>query len=108
MVRSPLGCVVWGTGESHCRKRRGNRGSKENGSHLMFPLGVGQRLTPEPGAGGPQCTEGTGKREASTDLRFHANAPGHQGRRSVPDRISQVASLALWGLPLGPLATPSA
>lgn len=102
----PMGCAVWGTGESHCRKERGHRGSKENGSHLTFPLGVGQRLATEPGA--PQCTEVTGKREASTDLRFHANAPGYQGRRRVLDRISQVATLAPWGLPLGPLATPSA
>lgn len=49
----PMGCAVWGTGESRCRKERGNRGSKENGSHLMFPLGVGERLATEPaGRGG--------------------------------------------------------
>lgn len=48
----PMGCAVWGTGESRCRKERGNRGSKENGSHLMFPLGVGERLATEPGWGG--------------------------------------------------------
>lgn len=47
-----MGCAVWGTGESRCRKERGNRGSKENGSHLMFLLGVGERLATEPGCGG--------------------------------------------------------
>lgn len=102
----PIGCAVWGIGECHCRKERGNRGSEENVSHLRFPLGVGERLATQPW--GPRCTEGPWKRESSTDLRFHASGPPHQGRRHVLDRASQVATLALWGLPLGPLAAPSA
>lgn len=102
----PIGCAGWGAGESHCRKQRGNRGSEENVSHLRFPLGVGERLATEPG--GPQCTEGTWTRESSSDLRFHASGVRHQGGRKVLDRASQVATLALWGLPLVPLSAPSA